>query len=364
MHSVEQDDGAFRFRHELARLAILERARLKSQHQAHRRFLEALSQQGDADSIDQQVHHADGARNSAEVLRVAPLAANRASQRSAHAEAFAHAGVALKYVDRAGPDVAAPLWELWAGSACVSTSMGTDVIDGRSEAARLWNLLERPDKAAENLRWRSRLHWYRCEPELANSVANEAIDLLEGTGREDALALAAALRAQLLMLNLEMEEAIAWGEKAPGLARASDNLEAEVHALNTIGAAKCFLNDPGGMALLQESLSRAESTVYGAYAAHDSDIARAYLNMADHACEFRKFDIASDTISEGIKRCTEIDFEAWVYQLHGRRAQTFLLQGQLNPHTASAFRHERPAAPDESLRETWPGRSRKRSALS
>ena len=333
---IEQSDGSFRFRHELARIAILDRVSRKKSFESHRRFLEALAHKNEPEFIAQQVHHADGARNPSEVMRVAPLAAEKASQLSAHAEAFAYAGVALKYVDHAGPEVAAPLWELWAGSACVSTSMGNEVIDGRSEAARLWNQLGRPEKAAENLRWRSRLHWYRCEPEQANAFAEEAIELLQATNEPAELALSASLRAQLLMLKLEMDEAIQWGGNALQLARSVNALEAEVHALNTIGAAKSFQNDPEGIELLKQSLALAESTSYGEYAAHDGDIARAYLNMADHAAEFRKFELAEEVISAGVKRCTEIDFEAWVYQLHGRRAQVFLDQGRISDAKALA----------------------------
>ena len=326
---VENEDGDFRFRHELARLATLERLRPDRRRRAHRQFYEALSLMNDPASIDLQVHHADGAKMADEVLRVAPLAATKASALGAHGEAFAHLSVALKYIDNAPPEIAAPIWEQWAGSACVSTSMGDDIIDGRSEAARLWTMLNRPEKAAENLRWRSRLHWYRCEPEPANSVAMEAIDLLEGTGRDAETALAASLRAQLSMLKLEMDDAVRWGARAIELARRCSAMEAEVHALNSIGAAKCFQNDPEGLDYLRKSLALADSASYGEYAAHDGDIARAFLNMADHCAEFRKFDAADAIISEGVKRCTEIDFEAWVYQLHGRRAQIFLDQGKI-----------------------------------
>ena len=65
------------------------------------------------------------------------------------------------------------------------------------------------------------------------------------------------------------------------------------------------------------------------YAAHDADIARAYLNMADHAAEFRIFDFADTIIPKGLKRCAEIDFVAWVGQLNTRWAKTFFDRGKM-----------------------------------
>lgn len=327
---VETCDGAFRFRHELARLAIYERTHRDRRQQAHARFFDALAAANDPASLDLQVHHANGAQDAVKLLQVALPAAERASVLGAHGEALAHAATALRYIDHATPDVAAPIWELWAGSACVSTSMGADLIDGRTEAARLWMLAGRRDRAAENLRWRSRLHWYRCEPAPADSVAMEAIRLLEESGRGADAAIAAALRAQLLFLKLEMQEAIAWSEKALVLARRDNNQAAEVHALNTLGAARSHLDQPEGVTRLEESLALAEAHRYGADAAHDADIARAFLNLAEHAVDFRKFDLADRVITAGVKRCTEIGFEAWVYQLHACRAEMFLDQGRLD----------------------------------
>lgn len=327
---IDDGDGNLCFRHELARLAIYERTPRDRRRQAHSLFYARLAALADPASLDLRVHHADGARDAEKVLQVAPLAAGRASALSAHGEALAHAATALRYIDHATAEIAAPLWELWAGAACVSTSMGADLIDGRTEAARLWKQLGRNDKAAENLRWRSRLHWYRCEAAPAKAVAMEAIKLLEATGSNSDAAMAAALRAQLHLLQLEMHDAIRWAEKALQLVRRENNPAAHVHALNTLGTARCYLNQAEGVSLLEESLALAEAQDYGENAAHDADIARAYLNLAEHAVEFAGFELADKVISAGIKRCSEIDFEAWVYQLHSCKAEMFLSQGRLD----------------------------------
>lgn len=325
---TQDENGDFRFRHELMRLAILERTPADSRIRSHRKFFEALSPLNDTASIDLQVHHADGAKMPEEVLRVAPMAAGEAARLSAHAEAFAHFSIALKYIDSASPETAASIWENWAGSACVSTSMGDQIIDGRRQAARLWIEVGHADKAAQNLRWLSRLHWYRCEPVLAESVAEDAIALMEQAESDSQTALAFSFRAQLHMLRLEMNEAIACGERALEIAHRCDSLEAEIHALNTVGTAECFQNKPAGIARIQESLALAENASYGEYVSRDADIARSYLNLADHATEFRNFELANAVISKGAKRCAEIDFQAWVCQLNARKARTLLDQGK------------------------------------
>ena len=317
---VEDENGVIKFRHELARRAIFDSAPAQNRQRAHERFFEVVSLDNNMAALGLQLYHADGARMADNVLNVAPLAAEKAASLGAHSEAFSYLNIALKYVDGAPPQVAAPIWEHWAGAACVSTSMDDSVVEGREKAAQLWLELSRKDKAAENLRWQSRLEWFRCNPKKAETLALEAVSFFELTESVANKALAASLRAQLMFLRLDMDEAIHCSEFAIDLANQCNALEAKVHALNTLGAAKCFLNNPCGIELIQESLHLAESTLYGEHSVHDADIARAYLNLADHAVEFRKFDLAQTAINEGVKRCGEIEFEAWVWQLHARHA--------------------------------------------
>ncbi len=320
----EDQHGNFRFRHELARRAIMARLREDRVRHLHQAMFDALASLGESAPIDLLVHHADAARLEKKVLRLAPEAASKAVAVGSHREAVSHLETALKYVRSAEPADAAQLWEDWARTACVSTRMAEDVIAGRARAAELWGKLQRPDKVGENLRWQSRLHWYRGEAEQAEAVADEAIRILESAADGFERAMAYSIRSQLFMLKLEMNDAIKWGERALLLARKGNNIEAEIHALNNIGSAMLFQNRNERITHLQKSLSLAIDHSFF------PDAARAYINIAEHAVAFHKFELAEQIIEDGVKYCSDNDLEAWVYQLNGQRAEMFLDQGRFD----------------------------------
>ncbi|HJQ59741.1 MAG TPA: AAA family ATPase, partial [Vineibacter sp.] len=197
--------GALRFRHELARLATLERLPMAAQRTLHARVEAALSQAaagGQADdSLSRRVHHAAGADDGERVLDLAPRAAAEAARLGAHQQAASHLAMALRYVAHAPKPVAAQLKEDWAYEAGLALQIDDSVIESRRGAVALWRELGRADKVGLNLRWLSRLHWYRGESKLAGDYADEAVRVLESLppGRE--LATAYSVRSQLHMLH-------------------------------------------------------------------------------------------------------------------------------------------------------------------
>lgn len=325
----EFDDGRFFLRHELARLAVYDSLSESQRRRAHKAYCEALQGSNRSAMLAIQLHHADAAKDAPSVLDLSYRAALSAARLGAHSEAYDHASVGRKYLQQAADRTAAELQELWAGSACVSTSMDGSVISAREASASLWFELGDVGRAADNLRWKSRLHWYRCEPDQARDTGMRCIELLRSTDDPRSEALAAALHAQLLFLDLEMNEAISMARSAIALDEQVGSPEARVHALNTLGAARCFLGEHEGIEQLRLSIELAESATYDDYASRDADIARGYLNLADYAADDRQFDLADCVITEGCRRCGDIDFELWVMQLTGRRAEVFLEQGRI-----------------------------------
>ena len=75
--------GDLRFRHEIARIATLDRIPAARRRDYHARILEALKALDPGAHLDQMVHHAAGALDGAAVLAIAPEAAVRA-RRVAH----------------------------------------------------------------------------------------------------------------------------------------------------------------------------------------------------------------------------------------------------------------------------------------
>ncbi len=320
---MQDVNRTFRFRHELARLATLSRISTTKQKNIHARVLDALLQEGPEPTFDQLVHHAAGALDARRVLKYAPKAASNAAAVGAHREAAAHLATALRFIDEAEPVIAAQLYEDWAYEAALALRINDEVLEARRHAITLWRALGRIDKVGDNLRWLSRLHWYRGEAAEAGHFANEAVRVLESTPPSRERAMAYSLRSQLHMLNDRMDEAIVWGERALELADSFNDEEVKIHALNNIGTALIFRDQSEGIELLDQSLSLALK------AGHHEHAARVYTNLAEYGVEFMNFQLAERVIGDGLAFDAHHDLYAWTHYLIGRLAQLRMEQGRL-----------------------------------
>jgi DNA-binding CsgD family transcriptional regulator/tetratricopeptide (TPR) repeat protein len=323
---VRDDGGTLRFRHELARQATLARLPPAAQKALHRRFEAAISSTTDKQSeisLSQRVQHAAGAEDGARVLELAPLAAKEAARLGAHREAASHLAAALAFVAGASRALAAQLHEDWAYEAGLALGIDDKVIDARRRALQLWRAEGRTDKVGHNLRWLSRLHWYRGEAKEAGLYADEAIRELEAAPVCPELAMAYSARSQLHMLNDRMNEAIEWGERAIALAEKLGETDTKVHALNNVGTALLFSGRAEGREKLEGSLALALKHGFHEHAA------RAYTNLSEYAVVFKDFVLAERMLAEGIAFDTRHDLDAWTHYLVGRQAQLRLEQGRL-----------------------------------
>lgn len=311
--SVGQD---LKFRHELTRLAVYARMGPVRKRESHAKFLAAYLDQPEINSqLDILVFHAEGAQDRAAILTYAPLAANRAATLGAHREAALFLGTALGCLEDASPEVAAQITENWAYEAGLSLGIDDEVIAARERAVDLWTKLARPDRVGENLRWLSRLYWYRGEAEKAERYILQAIDVLEDEVLTAETGKAYALRAQFFMLQDNMEEAVKWSTRALEIAETLADFDTQAHALNTMGSAKLFRGDPEGESLLRQSL-----TISHKHALHEQ-AARVYTNLSECLIEMRELDRAEALLEEGIAYDTANDLDAWTYYLIGRKAQ-------------------------------------------
>ncbi|MCR9134621.1 MAG: AAA family ATPase [Alphaproteobacteria bacterium] len=307
--------NGFRFRHELARLATQMRLSETERQAIHGQLLDALlAHNALGPLLADIVHHAEGAREVETLLCFAPMAAKEAARMGAHREAAQYLFAAMKHAEDAEPGVAAEIYEMWAYEAGLALTIDDDVIDARKRAVSLWKKLGQMDRVGENLRWLSRLHWYRGEPEQAQAYLEEAIETLQGIPSE-AAAMAFGLRAQFHMLRDEMEAAQEWGKKALAIAETVDAPEVKAHALNTIGAAKLFRGDLTGETLLRESLALSLE-----YDFHEQ-AARAYTNLAECLIELGEIERAEPFLDEGVTFDIAHDLDSWTYYLVGRKAQ-------------------------------------------
>lgn len=319
------ENGSLAFRHELSRQATLDRLSPTQQRALHAKVEAAIAERPAALAIpllSRQVHHAAGADDGARVLELAPQAAAHAARLGAHREAAAHLAMALRYIDKAPPALAAQLHEDWSYEAGLTLINYEAIIAARHRAIAIWRELGRIDKVGLNLRWLSRLHWRRGEAEEAVHFANEAVRELESLPPGHDLAMAYSTRSQLQMLHYHFDQAIEWGSRAIALADRLGEVETRVHALNNVGTALLFSDRPRGREHMEESLALALEHGF-----HDH-AARAYTNFAEYAVVFKDFALAERLLSDGIAFASRHDLDSAAQYLLGRQAQLRMEQGR------------------------------------
>lgn len=327
---VEEHD-VLRFRHELARQAVSSLLPTGQQRALHARIEAELARGGgesDRAILALRAHHAIGAGDGARVLRLAPLAAAQAARVGAHRQAAEHLAAAIVFVAQAPPADAAQLHENWSYEAGLG-QIDEAVLEARHRAIALWREVGRTDKVGLNLRWLSRLHWYRGEVDVAERYIDEAIDTLETIAPGPELAMSYSVRSQWHMLNDRIDPAVRWGKRAIELADRLGEVEVRVHALNNIGTALLLEGNSEGRPYLEESLSLALANDFHEHAA------RVYTNLSEYAIAFKEVDLAERMLADGIAFDTRHDLDAWLYYLMGCQAQLLMEKGEF--HQAEAL---------------------------
>jgi DNA-binding CsgD family transcriptional regulator/tetratricopeptide (TPR) repeat protein len=309
------DGRALGFRHELARLAVLESLPLLRVQELHRMMLAGLSGLADRPGVlARLVHHAGGAADSDAVQRFAVAAARQAAALGAHREAAAHYRTALAFADTLEPAARAEIEDLLSYE-CYLTGDIAAARDAKEDALALWRQQRVPRAIGRDLRWLSRLAWFLGDHRYARQCAQEALDVLAPLGEDEELAWALSNSAQLHMLAHEHELCMASGLPAIDLARRLGSVEVLSHALNNVGSSLMEAGDPSGRRMQEESLSIALD--------HDlhEHAARAFTNLATCSIHVRDYDFARRWLDRGINYCYERDLDSWGVYLLAYRAR-------------------------------------------
>ncbi|GHA17967.1 LuxR family transcriptional regulator [Arenicella chitinivorans] len=311
------------FQHELVRKIALAQVPDLRRVELHRNILQAHSATGETPNLVWKLMHTHGANHTKDVIHCAQELANQSSQLSAHSEAAAYLSVGLEYAYATDNETAAVLYESWAAESSFANQINEKVFDFRQHAINLWKALGRQDKVGENLYALSRAHWLSGNPARARLIADQAIEVLQGTDRADQVAKALSLKSQLSLLQSEYKDAIELGNTALALEARSRNHEVRAHALNNVGASLILSGDRSGQALLQQSLDLS--------LAHDlhEHIARGYVNFACVSILIKDYPTAERYISEGIAYGNRYENESKLGYLSGLLAQVRLEQGKL-----------------------------------
>jgi DNA-binding CsgD family transcriptional regulator len=207
------------FRHELARLAVLDEVPAPRRLELHRAVLgELLHDDVPEDRLARVVHHAERAGAEKVLLEYAPRAARRAAALGAHREAAAQFRQALALAD------ALPLDERMAllHRACLEHYLTGDLArmaDCRARLLELQRTAGDPVAVGDSLRWLSHDRWAAGRGAEARQLAAEAVRVLSGPPPGAELAHARAHLVELDFFDHEVESALRNAAQAVELAQ-------------------------------------------------------------------------------------------------------------------------------------------------
>lgn len=307
------DGAAFRFRHDIARLAVEQALAPHRRAALHRRTLQALLARGvDDDAL--LAHHAEGAGDSAAVLTYAPRAACRAAELAAHREAVAQFERALRHVAGTSERLRAELLDGLSDEAVLIDRVDVSAAC-RETAIAIWARLDEPLRLGDDLHKLSRDMLRLCRGEEADALARQALEVLDPLPPSVPKAWAYAHLASL-QLNQGDSHAMVLAQEAADLGDQLGAIDVVCHALITKGSELAVQG--GGTETLERALQLALARDDAA------GVGRAYANL--HTSTATVFDFAAATrwYEEGLSFVLERDLRTFVGWLQG--TQAFVLE--------------------------------------
>ena len=316
-------DGAVRFRHELARLAIEESISPIRRATMHRRALHALEAPptGEPD-LARIVHHAEAAADRDAIMRYGPAAAARAASLGAHREAAAYYSMALQGADDLPPLERGKLYIRHAHESFLNDYFPATTNSGR-RAIESFHAAGAPEW--EGWAMRELSSHLRCIGlvDQAGEVGEQAVKLLEQMtpGRELAMAY-----ANLASLGLNADNAAVaapFAQRAHALACDLGDVETQLHALNTLGTMQLLLGEDEGLENVQASLDLALAE------GMEEHVGRAYLNILWALTRTRSYTHYERYFKAGRDYCAEHGLILWLHYVLAYAARGALDQGRL-----------------------------------
>jgi len=332
---------ALMFRHELARLTVLDEIPALRRRADHARVLAwLLAHEGQPARL---AHHAEGAGDTEATVVHALAAAEHAARLGSHQEAVDQYQRALRHTESSTDPAYADLLGRLAYELYV-TGRVEEAMTRRQRALEVWQALGETQQIGDTQRWLSRLSWFAGRSREAERYGADACATLAGAG--DTLeAMAMSNRAQLRMLAYDLAGTRDWVHRTlallDSLPPGPDVEEVRVHALNNLGTIEVDVGDGAeGWRLLDESLRRSQQADLHEHAA------RAYTNTVASAVLQHDHLRAQATLVRGLEYCRERDLDAWDLYMRGWHAQGLLDRGDLAGALSGAeeiLRHPRTA---------------------
>jgi DNA-binding CsgD family transcriptional regulator len=309
------DGQAYRFRHELTRLAIERAVPAFQRSELHRITLMALEREG-ADHAE-LAHHAAGAGLAEAVLRYGLAAGDEAAAVSSQREAVAQYRRTLEFADQADPELLASLHEKLATSLSLRDHW-EESVEHREAALALWRELGNDLKVSENLRRYGTCLWRLCRGEESDAAITEAYELMVDAPDSVEKGWAIATYANY---EDDPETGPAMVQQVLALAEEFDDppLACFAHGL---GGAFEFCAGGDGTEAYEKSLRMALEFGDAAGAAF------AYTNLYEFSVDSLLFDDSAGVYDEGMAFCHENDLRTYTICMRGSRATVLARQGR------------------------------------
>lgn len=297
-------DGAYSFRHELARQAVLQALSPTRTMTLHRLALQSLEKPGAPSSdLARLAHHAEGAAHAAAVLRYAPRAARQAADIGAHAQAMQQHARALRFAASNSRERATLLDEY--SVECHLCGHLDAALRAREDAADLWHAQGDKGNEAISLARLAHMLVLAGRNEAAEDRIRAALEIVKCDTNSIAAITTRRWSASIRMLDRDCDDAIAEATAAMATAEHFGVDEATVHCLNVIGSSM-IVSDRihEGIQHLERSHALAERGRFEMWRLN------ALSSLGSGLGEAHRFDLAAGYLERAIRECAERDIDS------------------------------------------------------
>jgi DNA-binding CsgD family transcriptional regulator/tetratricopeptide (TPR) repeat protein len=334
--ALVSESGAFRFRHDIARIAVEDALPAHRRVDLHRRTLAALRETG-ADHA-RLAHHAEGAGDSDAVLEFAVAAGHVAAAMSSHREAVAQFTRAHRFAADTDARTLAAICDALAEAESM-LDRWEDSEAHRHEAVALWRTVDEPLRLGESMRLLSKAKWRLCKAGEDAAAAAEALAVLEPLGPSVELARAIQNNCALMLVKGDVDDVVRDLDRALGLAEQFGDKGLMSRTMNALAQVK-VLNGENGIPDLERALEVAVA------AGADNEAGIAYTNLAELEASSRRLEDAHRWCDAGIAFSEERDMgvyfwciqgtRSWLYEFSGRWDEAAELCGRVIARPASS----------------------------
>ena len=309
----------YQFGHALFQQYVYQSLSAHKRRQLHQQVAQALEMLY-ADQLDeiavQLAHHFTQAADREKAARYLRRAGDRARHSAAFDEAVRHYQAAFSHWaagDAIGQvELLRALGECWWALGNFQRAIETfEEIYGRYSA------LNDPQRAGAMQRVMGRIYWEASDRAQSTLHYRQALAILKPFGDSVELAHVYNGLSTIHLLATELDEALAWGERALALGERLNAEDVIVHALNNIGTALCYTQPERGIALIQESLHRA----LAADLPHAA--CRGYANSADALRHLDRYTEAHDAYQAFVAYAERLHMGMYA---HYARAELFHME--------------------------------------